>query len=243
MWTQKSNRSWVNRERKKMSEMEQQVEQETVQEPETVTLSKAELDHMISEKSRMAYQAAEQKVKKRYETERSAMQSQMGQQGSAIDWDEIDRRVEEKLSSRDQYADMRRHVDDAVRKFQMTLSKAQEKYPEISNSFESFDIQSKPELVDLINSVDNGEDVLNELIRNRHRAVIIAQTARSGMVKDAAAMMKDLSLSIKKNKDAQEHIKTPNEPLSKIKSSYNSSEAPAMTVAQARKMFKGNWKR
>lgn len=95
-----------------------------------------------------------------------------------------------------------------------------------------------PHIIQLANRVDNTADVMYELRKNPGKIASLTQLMQidpTGTL--ATEQMQHLSSSIKTNKAAQS-ARTPNEPLSQIKSSPIKADDGSMTVSDFRKIFR-----
>lgn len=95
-----------------------------------------------------------------------------------------------------------------------------------------------PHIIQLANGVENTADVMYELRKNPGKIAALTQLVQidpTGTL--AMEQMHDLSSSIKKNRAAQ-GSKSPNEPLSQIKSSPIGADNGSMTVSDFRKIFR-----
>lgn len=115
------------------------------------------------------------------------------------------------------------------------INQDKQSIPDFDNVVNLASFQNAPEILHLVNMVDNSGHVLYDLKKNPQNLVTIASAVRNGFPDDAMTLVRQLSDSIKANQNAINQPKSP-EPLSQIKpSNIGLDNGSGKTVAELRK--------
>lgn len=113
-----------------------------------------------------------------------------------------------------------------------------QKDPEFAELYDALNIEQHPDLVLLVNQLDNTAAVVKDIARNPAKFSNVLMLARSGSPRLAHIELTKLSKSIQANEAAQNQPKAP-EPLGQMKPSNIGADNGEMTVSDFRKIFIG----
>lgn len=113
-----------------------------------------------------------------------------------------------------------------------------QKDPEFADLYDALNIEQHPDLVYLVNQLDNTASVVKDIAKNPAKFSNVLMLARSGSPKLAHIELQKLSSSIKANEAAQKQPAAP-EPLGQLKPSNIGADNGDMSVADYRKIFIG----
>ncbi len=159
----------------------------------------------------------------------------------------VDNQVEAKLHAERQAMERHHHETHAhkvIEDLKGKLAPGFEKYPNFNEMLDSIwpagAKNSLPEMVMLLNGVDNPADIVADLYENPIKVGQLASTWDKAPHVAHNAMQK-LSDSIKKNETAEKLYKQPKEPMSQLKSSTISQDNGPMSVSDLRRLpqFRG----
>jgi hypothetical protein len=123
-----------------------------------------------------------------------------------------------------------------VQTFWNKISPGREKYQDFEKVTSDIEYSQFPHVVQLLAQADNAHDILYSFGNDRIKMAQLEYLA-SKSPRDAFVQMQRLSQSIKDN-EAASKIKTPNEPLSKLRPSNLGTDSGVMTVSDYRKRYK-----
>lgn len=155
-------------------------------------------------------------------------QQSMGgiQQQSPADLEKL---IEQKLQQRSQADAANQFVNNFIQK----MEPGKTKYTDFEQKVAKLNLPNIPDIVSLAAQTDNTPDVMYDLANNPHNVVKLRQLYA---INPQLAMeeMNNLSASIKQN-EAAKNAKTPNEPLSQIKSTTTGTDNGSMSVRDYKK--------
>lgn len=150
--------------------------------------------------------------------------------------------VEESQRLRDEWlqdAHRKTQEQDAqriVNGFFTKLSTGKEKYEDFDKVTGDVDYGCFPNVVQLLNHLDNTADIMYELGKDRSKLAVLEQLCHMSP-RDAAIQAQRLSQSIKDNENARK-IKYPNEPLSQMRPSNTGTDNGVLTVRDYKAKYK-----
>jgi len=202
-------------------------------------LSQSEVNEIVGRAKRAAHQKGYERATKESVQSHTASepnipnhtQSQSSFGGMAQTNEADIRRL---INEESQRAAFQAQADRVAREFvgKMTDNSVKERYPDFDEVVGAVDLTRMPHVVDLANTFENTADIMYELAKNPSKlAAIQILNDQPGLAKRS---MKQLSDSIRKNNEAANQ-KTPNAPLSQIRSSTTGSDNGSMTVRDYKK--------
>lgn len=121
---------------------------------------------------------------------------------------------------------------------QVKVDRAKAKYPDFEEAVRPLELWEHPDLMAMLNGVDNSEDVIYEMAQNERKFVdLVALSHKPALAQRAIQKM---SASIKQNEQAK-NTSTPNvkEPLSQLKQSSSGLDNGEWTVKDFKKRYRG----
>jgi hypothetical protein len=128
-------------------------------------------------------------------------------------------------------------VKEIVTSFEGKLSAGSKKYEDFDQTVRSTRFDRFPNVIQLANMVDNTEDVVYELSKNKTKLAGLENLANLS-AEDAIEEIKALSKSIKDNERASKQ-RVPNEPLSQMKPSSTGTGTGEWSVKDAKRKYRG----
>lgn len=149
----------------------------------------------------------------------------------AVTQDDIVRMVDEAASKKADEAYAQKTVETFIRK----VESGKAKYDDYETSVAQLNIPAVPQMVPLLNELDNTDEVLYELAKNtgKYAEVLTLMNSSPALAK---SRLEQLSKSITANQKAVSSTKSVPEPLSKIKPSLTATDNGEMTISELRKL-------
>lgn len=120
-------------------------------------------------------------------------------------------------------------TEKAVKDFYMKMAAGKEKFPELEEALNNFDLEAFEPVALIAGQMDNAPEIMMELSRSPEKAARILETGRASG-RSALQEMQKLSKSIAKNQEAlEDNVKT-NAPLSRLKSSSVGADGGKMSL-------------
>ncbi len=200
--------------------------QETAPERRERMFSRDELAKIANAEANRAYE----KAKKEFQVQ----QQNQPQNDNQFSEDKIRDLINQEANKRAAEFEAQRIAED----FKGKLVAAKDRYPDFVETVGPLDIARNPDLVMLVNGLENTADILYDLGKNPSKyGVVSALMDRNKTL--AASELKRLSDSIKINQQASQAPK-PNQPLSQLSPSNVNSDMGSMTLSDFKK---ANWLR
>lgn len=196
--------------------------------------------HDEAEKVRREYSSQQSQSQQSYQAPQSTSHSQMGgmnqDQLRSMIADETKRQQQEILNQV-QSDSQRQEGERIANKFISQMQEGGSEFDDFADAISDLPFEKMPQVVHAATELDNTAAVMRHLALNPMKLTGVMTLAEKGMNRQVAKMMQDISASIKSNDQARS-ISAPNDPLSQIKSSPNSTDSGARTVSDFRKMLR-----
>lgn len=211
--------------------------------PAEKMLSQSHVQSLMARETRLAAERARAEVTAQFERERAEQQQQYAPQGQ--------QQQTGNLGGVQQYSESQIRQMIQEQAYQMTnmetgrrleteyrqkINAEMQKDPEFADLYDALNIEQHPDLVLLVNQLDNTAAIVKDIAKNPAKFSNVLMLARSGSPKLAHIELQKLSNSIKANEAAQKQTSAP-EPLGQMKPSNIGADNGDMSVSDYRKIF------
>ena len=141
----------------------------------------------------------------------------------------LDAHVAQRLEQEDRRR-LEQQASGILDQFQHKVNQAILDDPEFEEQYEDLDLESNPDLVILLNSLDNTASVIRDLANRPGQYSTILGLTRGGNIKLAQKELSKISKSIVENEKAKSQAKLAPEPLSQLKPSNVRTEGGSFSV-------------
>lgn len=211
--------------------------------PEVVEkmIPQSQVSKIAAREKREAEQKTEARVRAEYEQRIAQMQQasggQEGQTFGGVQQNEAQMRqmIQQEAAKMAQYDQANRIAQDYTSKVKAEMIND----PEFADLYDDLNIEQHPNLVLMVNSLDNTTAVIKDIAKNPSKFANVLMLANSGNVQLAHKELKRLSDSIKANELAKAQPQAA-APLSQLKpSNAGVGDGTDKSVSDFRKMFRG----
>lgn len=218
---------------------------ETTSVPQGKMLSQDEVNYLASKIKREAYEKGRQEaLSERQINNQEAPQMSMTSLSEQQIIDLIEKKADEKARNvvqQVQQEQMNNYMArQIVGELETKLERGRKEHEDFDKIAGRFDLSKAPQMVRLLNSVPNSEDVIYELGKKPGKFGNIQILLATGQEEAAKHALKDLSDSISANKDAAKESKKTRapEPLTQLKPSTASVDSGQPSVKDLKKLLK-----
>ncbi len=188
-----------------------------VSSPQEKTFTQAHIDSIVKGAKLDAYKKGRDEALASVQSQQQSMPQNTGntsfggmQQQSP---DDIRRTIQEEINRHSQHIAGTQILNQFINK----INDGKNKYPDFENKVAQLQLDKIPELIPLLNSVDNTVDILHDFSENPHKVSLLLQSMRDPRTAHLAqAEMSKISNSIRANQDALSQQRSVNEPLSQV---------------------------
>lgn len=212
--------------------------------PAEKMLSQSHVQSLMARETRLAAERARAEVTAQFERERAELQQQQhapqGQQQQAGNLGGVQQYSESQIRQMiQQEAYQMTNMETGRRleaEYRQKINAEMQRDPEFADLYDALNIEQHPDLVLLVNQLDNTAAIVKDIAKNPAKFSNVLMLARSGSPKLAHIELQKLSNSIKANEAAQKQTTAP-DPLGQIKPSNIGADNGEMTVSDYRKIF------
>lgn len=195
---------------------QQQAEQEKL-------LKQSEVNEIVGR----VRQEASEKARREAEAQMAQMQAAGG-----LSEEQVRQIVMDQTLKAQQEAARQAYGQQIIGNFVSKMQAGESQYDDFRQKVETLPLEKMPEIIQMAATLDNTADVMYEIASKPYKAGNLLNLART-IPELAMVEMQNLSASIKKNKEAQSSIQTP-EPLAQMKPTSVPVDNGTMSVANLR---------
>jgi len=211
--------------------------------PAEKMLSQSHVQSLMARETRLAAERARAEVTAQFERERAEhlqQQAPQGQQQQAGNLGGVQQYSESQIRQMiQQEAYQMTNMETGRRleaEYRQKITAEMQRDPEFADLYDALNIEQHPDLVLLVNQLDNTAAIVKDIAKNPAKFSNVLMLARSGSPRLAHIELQKLSNSIKANEAAQKQTSAP-EPLGQMKPSNIGADNGDMSVSDYRKIF------
>jgi hypothetical protein len=206
-------------------------------------LSQSQVNKIVQHEKAKAAQTIKREMEDRHQKELESIQSQQQQQTQRnenvprdMDANAIYQQVQERFNQEMQKRRIKDEMDRVANSYLSKMDQGKSSYDDFEDVTKDFDPTAFPQLTYLVAGIDNGADIIYDLMQRHPEKLAELQSLAERSPPMAQARLSKISLSISENRQAHANERSSNvaEPLDRLQSSRVSGSNGKMGIRDLR---------